>query len=729
MTQANFSRRAFIRTSVSTGGGLLLGFHMPSLFAARVEPQPWKEPTDGVEINAWLTIDRGGLVTVRVPHTEMGQGALTSVAMMIAEELHVDWSKIQAVFADTNRHVTRGREYKTMATHGSAVVREQHPHIMQAGASARERLKQAAAQAWGVERSAVEARLGTLSAGKRSGTYAEFAAAAAKIELAEEPAIKAPDQWWLLGRPRQRLDIPAKVNGSAAYAIDTRLPRMVYAAVRCCPVPWGNLKRFDFAAVKRRPGVIAAVEFKAAPGKKDFSDLQNGVAIVADTWYRAKTALDLMPIEWDFGAAARTSAGSQWAEARQLLSQPGEISNKTGDDVLALIAAAKQVVTAEYHRPWEAHARMEPVNATVSVTDTRVDVWSPVQEQSDALMLAADQTGRDPKDVFVHTVFLGGGFGAGGSGYTAVTRQAAELSRQLKRPVKVIWSREEDIAQGKQRPPNMTRFSAALGNQGLPIAWFTRSVWFTQDGAPTVGGAYADYAIGNMPYQVRNRHHERHNGKTHIPSATHRAPGANQHGFMTESFVDEVAIAGGWSPLDWRIEMTKHLPAWQRVLRTLREKSHFRTDLPKGEGMGVAVVESHGSIAAACAKVTVSRRGELSVEKVILVVDCGRVINPLGGTEQCEGSVIWELSHAWMGGLELRDGQFVNTNFDTYNLLRIHQAPEIEVHFALSDDTRWGGLGEPGGPPVPPAVANAIYHATGKRIRSTPFRKHDLSWS
>jgi isoquinoline 1-oxidoreductase beta subunit len=371
---------------------------------------------------------------------------------------------------------------------------------------------------------------------------------------------------------------------------------------------------------------------------------------------------------------------------------------------------------------------MEPINATVSVTDKRIDVWSPTQDQSVALMLAADQAGRDPQDVFVHTVFLGGGFGGGGGGNTAVTRQATELSRRLKRPVQVIWSREEDIAQDKQRPPNVTRFSAALGERGLPAAWFTRSVWFTQDGSPRVGGAMADYAIGNMPYRVPNRQHERHNGRTHIPTATHRAPGANQHGFMTESFVDEVALAGGWNPLDWRIEMTRGMEDWQLVLRTLKEKSGFRTDLPKGEGMGVAVVESHGSIVAACATVSVSRRGALTVDKVVLVVDSGHIINPHGAAEQCEGSVCWELSHAWVGGLDLQQGRFTNTNFDSYNLLRIDQMPAVEVHFALSGGRKWGGIGEPAGPPVPPAVANAIYFATGRRLRSTPFRSHDLSW-
>ncbi|MGE0466690.1 MAG: molybdopterin cofactor-binding domain-containing protein, partial [Steroidobacteraceae bacterium] len=232
----------------------------------------------------------------------------------------------------------------------------------------------------------------------------------------------------------------------------------------------------------------------------------------------------------------------------------------------------------------------------------------------------------------------------------------------------------------------------------------------------------------NMPYQVPNRRHERINARTHIPVTTHRAPGTNQHGFMTECFVDEVALAGLWDPLEWRIEMTKGLADWQLVLRTLREKAGFRTDLPRGQGMGVAIVEDHGSICAACATVRVSRAGELAVQKVVIVIDSGHVINPHNAAEQLEGGVCWELSHAWMGGLELRGGRFVNTNFDNYPLLRMPQMPEVEVHFALSGGKKWGGIGEPAGPPVPPAVANAIWFATGKRVRSTPFAKHDLSW-
>jgi isoquinoline 1-oxidoreductase beta subunit len=600
---------------------------------------------------------------------------------------------------------------------------------MQAGASARERLKEAAAQAWGVPRAQVEAKQGVLKSGNRTGSYAEFAAAAAKVTLDKEPEIKKDaSKWWLLGKPTQRLDIPHKVNGSALYSIDIRVPGMVYAAVKASPVPWGTLKSYNFDAIKSRPGVIAAVELKAVPGKRGQPDLQNAIAVVADSWYRAKTALELMPIEWDGGEGAKQSTASLYQEGGKLLDQKGTV---TKEDAKApeIIAGSKKVVTADYRRPFETHARMEPINATVHVQADRVDVWSPTQDQSAAILLVAEQLGRDPKDVYAHTMFLGGGFGGNGAGGTGVTRQAAEISKQVGRPVKVLWSREEDIAQDKQRPLSMARLSASIGANGLPEALTSRAVWFTQDAINQIGPATADYAIANMPYKIPHRHHERHNARTHIPSSTHRAPGANQHGFFTETFVDEMALAGGWNPLDWRIEMTKGMADWQLVLNTLKQKAGFRTDLPKGEGMGVAVVQCHGTIAAACATVTVSRRGKLAIEKVVVVLDSGHVINPHAAAEQCEGSVCWELSHAWMGGLDLEEGRFTNTNFDTYNLLRFEQMPKVETHFALSGGTKWGGLGEPAGPPAPPAVANAIFAATGKRIRSTPFRMHDLSWA
>ena len=729
MNAINLSRRFFIQTSLAASGGLMLGFHMPTALAAVTEPKPWKTPESGIEVNAWLVLDPDGTVTIRIPHTEMGQGGMTSVALMIAEELDVEWSKVKAVFADPNRHLRNNKEYKVMSTHGSQLVAIQHPHLMQAGASARERLKEAAAQAWGVTRDKVEAKQGVLKSGSNSAPYAQFAAAAAKVTLDKEPAIKEDaSQWWLLGTGTQRLDIPNKVNGSAQYAIDTRLPGMVYAAVKASPVPWGKLKSFNADAIKDQPGFIAVVELRAVEGKRGQPDMQDAVAVVATSWYKAKNALAMLPVEWEFGESAKASSKGMSENATKVLGEKGLIT-KEDPKALEVIAASKKVVTADYERPFETHLRMEPINATAHVQDDRVDVWSPSQDQSAAVLIVADQLGRDPKDVYAHPVFLGGGFGGNGGGGTAVTRQAAEISKRLKRPVKVLWPREEDVAQDKQRPMSAARMTASIGDKGLPEAIFTRALWYTQDKQNQIGPATADYGIHNMPYKIPLRHHERHNLDTHIPSSTHRGPGATQTGFITEVFADEMALAGGWNPLDWRIEMTKDKTDWQLVLKTLKEKANYRTDLPKGEGMGIAAVECHGTIAAACATVSVTRRGQLRVEKIVIVADCGHVINPHAAKEQIEGAACYELGHAWVGGLDIREGRIVNTNMDTYNILRIEQMPEIESYFALSGGKKWGGMGEPAGPPVPPAVANAIFAATGKRIRKTPFRQYDLTWA
>ena len=494
MSKTKLSRRTFIRTSLAAGGGLMMGFHIPQSQAAKIEPKPSTTPTGGVEVNAWLTIDEKGIVTLRVPHTEMGQGGVTSVALLLAEELDVEWSKIQVVFADPNRHLRNNKEYKAMSTHGSQLVRLQHPHIMQAGASARERLKEAAAKAWGVERSLIVAKQGVLKAGNRTGTYAEFASAAAKITLGQGTRDQEARRMVAARQAHQAPGHPVKVNGSAQYAIDTRVPGMVYAAVKASPVPWGTLKRYDFEAIRNRPGVIAAVELKAVPDKRGQPDLQNAVAVVADSWYRAKTALDLMPVEWDFGESAKASSASLFEEGAQADGREGLIS-KEDPMAIEIVAKSGKVVTAQYERPFETHARMEPINATVHVQADRVDVWSPTQDQSAAVLLVADQLGVDPKNVYAHTMFLGGGFGGNGAGGTGVTRQAAEISKQVGRPVKVLWSREEDIAQDKQRPLAVGRLSAALGANGLPEAMVTRAMWFSQDGINQIGGATADYAI------------------------------------------------------------------------------------------------------------------------------------------------------------------------------------------------------------------------------------------
>jgi isoquinoline 1-oxidoreductase beta subunit len=737
MNYQNVTRRKFLVTAVAASGGLAVGFSASSAMAAyanaRVSPNINNSPTGkpGQEINAWVEIDPEGIITVRVPHTEQGQGAITSVPMMITEHLEADWNNVRAKFADPNRHVRNDNEYVSMSTAGSNVVRRRHPHIFAAGALARDMLRQAAAEAWGVSMADVTAKNSMLTSGSNSAHFGEFAVAAAGVTLTADPLIKTPEEWTFLGQSIQRQDAAVKVNGSAQYSIDTMLPGMVYASVRNSPVPWGRLTSFDFDAVKDRPGVLAAIELKVFDGvrvdsrgrdrTRHGSSLHSAVAIIADTWYRANTALDLMPVTWDSGPSAAVTGQSIAALLTGALGMPGEVRNEVGDNSQTVIAAAAKTVGGDYSRPYESHVRMEPANATANVTADRCDVWSPCHDQSNALRLAASESGLSTDDTYAHPSWIGGQFGAGGSGNNAVTRQAVALSRDFGAPVKVIWTREEDIMQDQQRSIIHNRFSAAIGSDGLPTALFTRSAGVE---------ARADRAVSDMPYLVPSRRHERHVFDQHIDVGTHRAPGTGQNGFMTESFVDEMAQAGDWDPLDWRIKMTEGLSRWQLVLNKLKEVSGFRTDLPAGMGMGVAVVEDHNSICAACATVSVSRRGQLRIEEFQFVIDNGHMINPLNCTEQAEGSCVYELSHAVTGGLELVDGGFVNTNFDSYQIMRMADAPHVkQIAFALSGGDVWGGMGEPAAPPAPPAVANAVFYATGVRMRTTPFKNYDLSWS
>jgi len=403
MTNVDLSRRAFVTSALAAGGGLMLGFHVPVAQAANlVMSDASKAPAEGAEINAWLTIDPKGVVTVRVPHTEMGQGGMTSVAQLVAEELNVPWKDVRAVLADAHRHVNRGQEYKDMSTGSSNLVRNRHPHIMQAGASARERLREAAAQKWGVPREQVKAEQGMLSAGANKGSYGEFASAAANVKLAEEPKIKAYGDWWLLGKDIPRMDVAVKVDGSALYPIDVRVPGMVYAAVKACPVPGGKVKGFDAAAAKARPGVLAVIELKQTKDKLANSDMRSAVAVVADSFYRAKTALDLVKIDWDLGAGASMSFASMDKQAVELMSKEAKHVEEVRGDPRPILAADAKALKSEFMRPYEAHAPMCPPAAVANVTKERVDVWSFTQDVSALLRLSADQAGRDVKDVFVH---------------------------------------------------------------------------------------------------------------------------------------------------------------------------------------------------------------------------------------------------------------------------------------------------------------------------------------
>jgi isoquinoline 1-oxidoreductase beta subunit len=726
MNDMKFTRRNFLKISATAAGGLVIGFHMPSKAQA-------EGLASSTEINAWLSIDADNIVSIATPQTEMGQGAFTSVPMMVAEELDIPWENVRHVFADANRHVNNDNLYTTTSTGGSTTVSRRHPYIMQAGASARERLRQAAATRWDVPLDQVVAKQGMLSAGDKQGTYGQFAADAAAVTLDEEPKIKPYGDWWLLGTDVKRLDVALKTNGTAVFPIDVDVPGMVYAAVAACPVPEGRLVSFDFEAIKDMPGVIQAVELKQVKDTPSFTDLRSAVAVVAESWYQARNALSAMPVVWDFGRGASISYESQNAEALSLLAGTGTVlRNEEGnpgkdfdkgvnqDAVPGLLEAATKLVVGEvYSRPFEAHATMMPPAAVADVKEDRVDVWTFTQDIGRSLNEVADQLGRETANVFLHQTYLGGGFGGGFN--MDVHRQAAAISAAVGKPVKVIRSREEDIAGDSQRPPVWGTYKAALGEDGLPTALMTHFVG--EEKMPN----FARSSVANMPYLVPNRRHELSIIQNHVPIGYHRAPGANSNGFIIEQMADELAQAGNWDPLEWRLKLTEGNEPWQRVLLAMKEKSGWTTDTGKGEGMGLAVVESHGTIAGCVATVSVSRRGQIYVDRLQYFLNSGYVINPLNAIEQAESSAIWELSHAMFGGLDLREGRFVNTNFDSYPLLRMPDTPPvIEVELVNSEDQWWGGLGEPAGPPTPPAIANAIFYATGTRVRTTPFTKAAL---
>ena len=735
MTHMEITRRKFLVTSALAGGGMMLGFHVPAN-AAAVAPNPWERPTDkeGQEVNAWLVIDPDGTTTIRVGQSEMGQGVFTAMPMLVAEELHVDWKMVKAEYADSNRHVRNNNLYQRMSTGGSGAVRNSRVYLQQAGASARERLKQAAAEAWGVQRADVTAKDSVLTAGTRRGTFAEFASKAAAIQLPQEPAIKTPGQFTLIGQPLARLDTPLKVNGSATFGMDVKLPNMVYAAVKQVPTFTGKVKSFNFDAIKGRPGVIGAYALKPVDGQPAATKIIEGVVVVADSYYRALTALNLMPVEWDLGPDVAINTPAHTASMREAVKGPGAVARNDGDTIAAMKTAVK-FVEGTYRTGYDAHVCMEPLNCTVQIAGDRVDVYGGFQNPPGALAVVAEHLDVQPTSVYTHTTFLGGGFGQRARNHEV--RMGAEIARLVggNRPVKMIWTREEDIRQLRGRPAGLTWFKAGLDATGKVVAYHARTAQhsgavFTNPQSVANGlDNGSSNGIRDHRYSIPNILVESYIRNTNVMTQAYRAPGYEHNAFMAEQFVDEMAIAAGKNPLDFRMELTKDLADWQLVLKTLKEKSGYRTDLPKGEGMGVAIQESFGSIVAMCATVTVSRRGQLTVEKYTVVVDCGNVVTPRIAAHQMESGIVYGLTDAMLRELTIQNGQIVEGNFDTYPLLKINQMPVVDVHFALAGGEKWGGMGEPATPPAAPALANAVFAATGKRIRETPFARQDLSWA
>ena len=714
------TRRDFlVGTAATAGGGFALGFHLPGRNAS-AQSVSAVAPMAG-ELNAWVLIGKDDSVLIRVHRSEMGQGSSTAIPQLLAEELECDWSKVRMEFVDANRHIRQNRVYVSLSTGGSRAIRDSQTYVRGAGASARQMLIQAAAERWSVPAADCKAEKSVVihAASGRKASYGSLVEAAAKQKPPADVKFKADSAWTIAGTSPARFDVPAKVDGSAIFGMDVKVPGMVHAAIKHCPVFGCKVKSIDEAKIKSMPGFIAVVKLAG----------DATVAVVAERFWQAKTALDALPIQWDEGEHAKVDQAQIMERLKKGLDDPGVKVRHEGDFDGAYAKAAKKV-EAEYFAPFLDHACMEPMNCTAHVTADGVEIWVPTQNAEGALVTAAETAVVAPDKVKVNLTYLGGGFGRRGrQDYVA---QAVQVAKAVGKPVKLIWTREEDIQHGTYRPISMGRLQVGLDAQGAVVAYSHKvcgqSIFahlFPQNIRNGIDPSSVD-GTHNQAYKWPTAKFDFVMRNTHVPVGFWRSVGASQNAFITESFVDEVAHAAGKDPVEFRRGLIQHNKSWLGVLNMAAEKGDWGKPLPKGRGRGIAINAAFGSVTCHVAEVTVDARGRLKVDRVVVVLDCGHAVHPDNIAAQNEGGVAYALSALLYGEITVKDGRVVQRNFDNYRMLTIDQMPKVESYLSLTQGDWWGGVGEPSLAPLMAAVCNAIFAATGKRIRSLPLMHHDL---
>jgi isoquinoline 1-oxidoreductase subunit beta len=707
----NVSRRNFLRTAA---GGLALGFVLPErtrLVAQAVgnpPPNLFAPPPTG-KPNAYIHIGTDESVTFIIPKSEMGQGPTTACSQLLAEELECDWSKVRMEVAPVDP-----ASFGHQTTVGSQAIRSSWEPMRRAGAEAREMLIQAAAQKWGVDKSKCRAENGFVinTADNSRLSYGGLADAAAKLPVPQNVALKDPKQFRVVGKPVKRLDTRDKVMGRAQYGLDAKVNGMVYATLQRCPVFGGKVASFD------------ASKAKAVAGVKDVVQISRGVAVIADNTWAAMQGRRALTVQWDEGAGASVSSASIRQMFADRAKQPGAVARKEGDAQAGLAKAAKKV-EAVYEAPFLSHAPMEPMNCTVHARPDGAEAWCPTQSPTTSRAVIAQTLGLPPEKVNLHTLYMGGGFGRRGEGELDYVAEAAELAKVLGVPVKLTWSREDDMQHDYYRPASYVEFAGGVDAAGWPSALSAKiacpSFAFLRDGVDftaVVGLADLHYEIPDflVDYRVAN---------TIVPVSYWRGPGASQNTYFAECFFDELCAAGGKDPVEARRRLLAKTPRLLAVLDLAAEKAGWGKKLAPGRFQGIALGSNVGSFNAQVAEISITR-GKVRVHRVVCAFDCGQVINPAILTQQIEGGIIFGLSAAMKGEITLDRGRVQQANFNTYDMVRIDEAPQMEVHLVPSTE-RPSGAGEASNPTIIPAVVNAIFAATGKRLRKLPIRTANLA--